>query len=125
MAVLPYLVALIGVLIVIGGVLAAAVPGFWRDKFTTFQNDRLLMVALGGRIVLGVFFLVASEVCAWPQAIGAIGVLALAAGFVGIFVGLERLKALMAWALSQSDVVFRVWAGVAIAVGAFIVYAAL
>jgi len=125
MAVLPYLVALTGALIVIAGILAAAMPSFLREKLTLFQDDRLLWGALGGRIVVGLFFLVASETCGWPQAIGTIGVLALAAGFVGIFLGLERLKALMAWALSQSDTVFRTWAALAVAFGAFIVYAAL
>ena len=125
MPVLPYLVALIGVLIMIAGLLAVAVPGLLRDKFALFQNDRLLAVGVGGRIVLGLFFLVASEACSWPLAIGTIGVVAVAVGFVGAFLGFERLKALMGWFLARSNTVFRAWAGLAIVLGVFIVYAAL
>lgn len=125
MAVLPYLVALVGIGIVVAGVIAAVVPGLIRDRFELFRTERFLLIAVIGRIFLGFFFLVASESCGWPLAIGTVGVLALIAGFSAAFLGITRLKELMPTFLPRTDATLRAMSGAAIAFGAFVVYAAL
>jgi hypothetical protein len=89
------------------------------------HTERALHVAVAGRILLGAFLIFASQACAWPMAVGTIGVLVLAAGLAGALIGMVRLRALMVWFISRSDGVFRVAAVFALAFGAFLVYAAL
>jgi hypothetical protein len=125
MPVLAYIVAAVGVVIALLGVGVFASPGLTRGLVLSFTTPKMLYGALAFRIVGGVFFVFASEACSWPIAVGTIGVIMLVAGFAGLFIGMRRLQALMAWYLAFSDPVFRTWAVIAVLFGGFIVYAAV
>ena len=118
-------VAGFGVLIALMGVAAMAVPQLMRELAASMRNPRALYGAMAARIVVGVFFLVASDACARPLAVGTIGVLLLVAAFWGLFVGVGTLEAMLDRFLALPDGVWRVWAGMAVAFGAFVVYAAI
>ena len=119
------MVAAVGVLIVMIGVAAMFLPGALRELVTLVQSPRVLYGAVGFRIVAGAFFIAASDACSWPLAIGTVGVFLLAAGLAGLFIGLQRIEAMMAWFMRFSDGVWRAWALVAVAFGSFVVYAAV
>lgn len=122
---LAYIVAAVGVLIVLLGIGVAAVPALFRELALPALGPRLIYSALGFRLAAGGGFVFASEACSWPEAIGTIGVIMLAGGFIGLFMGVERVKALKSWFLALSDMAFRLWSPAAVLFGAFIVYAAL
>jgi len=123
--VLAYIVAAVGVAIALLGVGVFASPGLTRGLVLSFTTSKMLYGALAFRLVAGAFFVFASEACSWPIAVGTIGVIMLVAGFAGLFIGMQRLQALMAWYLAFSDSVFRAWAVIAVLFGGFIVYAAV
>lgn len=122
---LAVLVAAVGAIIALLGAVVLVAPGRARGVVRALQTPRALWTVVAVRLVAGAFFVFASETCAWPMAIGTIGVLMLVAGFVGVFIGLPRIEALMDWFLRLPDVVFRPLAVIAVAFGAFIVYAAV
>lgn len=122
---LAYIVAAFGVFIVLFGVAAVALPGVLRDFVRSVQSTKVLYGAVAARIVIGAVFIFASSTCSWPLAIGTIGVVILVAGFAGLFIGMQRIEALIAWSLKFSDSVLRAWAVIAVIFGAFVVYAAV
>jgi hypothetical protein len=122
---LAYSVAAFGVFIVLLGVAAAALPGVLRDFVRSVQSTKVLYGAVAARIVIGAVFIFASSTCSWPLAIGTIGVVILVAGFAGLFIGMQRIEALIGWFLKFSDNLLRAWAVIAMIFGTFIVYAAV
>ena len=122
---LAYVVAAFGVFIVLFGVAVVALPGVLRDFVQSVHSTKVLYGAVAARIVTGAVFIFASSTCSWPLAIGTIGVVLLVAGFAGLFIGIQRLEALIAWFLKFSDGVLRAWAAIAMILGAFVVYAAV
>ena len=122
---LAYIVAAVGVLIVFLGIGIAAVPALFRELALSALGPKLIYGAVGFRLATGGGFVLASEACSWPEAIGTVGVIMLAAGFIGLFMGVERIKALTSWFLALSDMAFRLWSPAAVLFGAFIVYAAV
>ncbi len=122
---LAYVVAAFGVFIVLFGVAVVALPGVLRDFVQSVHSTKVLYGAVAARIVTGTVFIFASSTCSWPLAIGTIGVVLLVAGFAGLFIGIQRLGALLAWFLKFSDSVLRAWAVIAMIFGAFVVYAAV
>ncbi len=122
---LAFIVAAIGVLIVVVGVGVVAAPAVFREIVGLALRPKLVYGAIGFRLAAGTFFVLASEACSWPAAIGTIGVIMLAAGFISLFMGIERIKALMSRFLALSDTAVRLASPGAILFGAFVVYAAV
>ncbi len=122
---LAYIVAAVGVFMVLFGVGVGVLPGVLRDFVQSVQSPKVLYGAVAARIVIGAVFILASSTCSWPLAIGTIGVVILVAGFAGLFIGVQRIEALVAWFLKFSDNVLRAWAVIATIFGVFIVYAAV
>jgi len=122
---LAYTVAGFGLLIAIIGMVILIAPAPVRAVMESMRNRRALYGAIAVRIVMGAFFVFASDACAWPQAIGTLGVVMLAAGFAGLFIGPGRLRLLMTWFDRLPDSVWRLLSLFAIGFGAFVVYAAI
>jgi len=122
---LAYFIAAFGIFMVLFGVAVVALPGVLRDFVQSVRSTKVLYGAVAARIVIGAVFIFASSTCSWPLAIGTIGVVILVAGFAGLFIGMQRMEALVAWFLKFSDSVFRAWALIAMIFGTFIVYAAV
>ena len=121
---LAYIVAGIGVVIVLAGVAIAAVPGFIRE-FLADLEPKFIYAAVGARLLTGAFLVFASEACSWPEAVGTFGVIALAAGFIGLFMGIERINVLVSWFTALPDTGLRLISLASVPLGAFLVYAAV
>lgn len=122
---LAYAVALIGLVIASLGAAVLIAPTAMQAVVRSLQSPRSLYAAASVRILAGGFLIFASQACAWPLAIGTVGVIIVVAGFAGLFIGVARVRALTAWFLRLSDAAWRGWSLLAIAFGAFIVYAAV
>lgn len=122
---LAYIVAALGVVIALLGGAVMAFPAAMREVAAMVREPKALYGVVASRILTGAFFVFASSACSWPLAIGTIGILALAAGFSGLFIGVQRIQALIDWVLKLSDKVLRFGAVAAMIMGAFIVYAAI
>ena len=122
---LANIVAALGVVIALMGAAVIAFPGAMREVAALVRAPKVLYGVVASRILTGAFFVFASSACSWPLAIGTIGILALVAGFAGLFIGVQRIQALIDWVLKLSDNVLRFGAVLAVIMGAFIVYAAI
>ena len=121
---LVYIVAGIGVVIVVAGIVMVAAPGFLRE-FLAELDPKFIYAGIGVRLLTGAFFVVASGACEWPAAVGTFGVITLAAGFIGLFMGIDRINALISWFAALSDTAVRSLSLAAIFFGVFLVYAAV
>jgi hypothetical protein len=83
----------------------------------------LWAVAVGVRVVLGVFFLIAAPRCRFPGFVGAVGLLALAAAAGLLVVGPGRLEALVDWWFRQSPQTLRAVYVADVVFGVVLVYA--
>ena len=121
---LQNIVAGIGVVIVVAGITLAAKPEAIRE-FLSELNPKFIYAGIGVRLLTGAFLVFASEACSWPEAVGTVGVIALAAGFIGLFLGIDRINALISWFAALSDTAVRSLSLAAIFFGVFLVYAAV
>lgn len=90
-----------------------------------FQTPAGLYAAAGLRILLGIALLLAAPTSRAPGVIRVLGAFVLVAGFVTPFVGPERARAIVDWWSAQGGVVMRAWAGFALAIGCFLLWALL
>lgn len=90
-----------------------------------FQTPAGLYAAAGLRILLGIALLLAAPTSRAPGVIRVLGAFVLVAGFVTPFVGAERARAIVDWWSEQGGFVMRAWAGFALAIGCFLLWALL
>ena len=107
------------------GAIGVVEPGALRGIARNFQTPSGLYAAAAFRVVLGGALVLAAPTSRAPRAIRAVGILILVAGLITPFFGLDRFRSLVAWWSAQGPTATRVWAGVALAFGCFVVYALL
>lgn len=90
------------------------IPGHWR-----------VGLAVAIRSVSGAVLVAAAPDTRWPTAVAAVGVAALVAAIGLVAVGRRRFDALLAWWIARPDGIVRAWCGVALALGAFLIVAAM
>ena len=88
-----------------------------------FETQAGLYAAAGLRILLGSSLLLAAPTTRAPGLIRVFGAIALVAGVVTPFFGPERARAIIDWWSAQDHFVMRAWAGFALALGCFLVWA--
>jgi len=116
--VLSAFVAVIGA---IGFILPEALIGVARH----FETPAGLCAAAGLRILVGIALLLSAGTSRAPGVIRVLGAVVLVAGLVTPFFGPERARAIIDWWSSQGGFVIRAWAGFALALGCFLVWALL
>ena len=118
------LVILFGVLTLLAGVVISINPeyifGFLRKHY---ERIELYILAIGVRLLLGVLLIYLSGISRFPLAIEIIGWLSVIAALVLLVIGRARFNRLMRWALSLVKPLGRVGGVMAMAVGAFLIYA--
>ena len=122
---MAYAVAATGFVVAVLGIAVIIVPAGSRQIGRWVQSPRLVYAVSSVRVLFGAFFVFASEACAWPMAIGSLGVVVMVVGFAGLFLGVHRTAALFDWFLAFSDNGLRAWALIAVLFGGFVVWAAV
>lgn len=83
----------------------------------------VLYTAAAVRVLFGAVLLWLAPASRAPKTLRVIGALLVVAGVLTPFVGLEHSRATLDWLLTQGPLFTRAWAGVAVLLGLFIVYA--
>jgi hypothetical protein len=112
----------IGLLIVAFGIVGAVTPGHLLDAVEWFVTPVGLYVAAALRIVCGTVFLGAAPGARTPTMLRVLGILVLLNGILTLFIGLPRARAIFEWWAVQGPTVTRLWAALALAIGAFVIY---
>jgi len=121
---MTWIVALVGLLILAGGLLMLTVPNAIRASLQMFIDRRLMPVASLVRVVLGILFVLAAPSTRLPIFVWAMGLLAIVAGVSMPIVGFRKVEGWATWWLKKSDGVIRRWSLLAILLGALLAWAA-
>jgi hypothetical protein len=120
---MTWIVALVGLLILAGGLLMLTVPNAIRASLQMFIDRRLMPVASLVRVVLGILFVLAAPSTRLPIFVWAMGLLAIVAGVLMPIVGFRKVEGWATWWLKKSDGVIRRWSLLAILLGALLAWA--
>ena len=116
-AILGLLIAAIGVVGVFNPqVLRALVNNFWLRRYG-------LPAAVAIRLIVGVLLILAAPSCRFSAVVRIFGIATLIAAAGLLLLGKKRLEGLVGWIVSRPSSELRLWAGVAVALGGFLLYA--
>ena len=120
-----YIVAAVAILVIVICAIGVLVPERLTAVVAGWSPDTRLYVAVGGRLVLGVIFILGASRCRIPAVIYGVGILALTAALLLVLLGEPRVDALVRWWAQLPAVAVRAWCALAALVGVLILYAAL
>ena len=116
-------VLVVGVVIMAMGALGMLAPEALLTVARSIVTPVGLWVVAAVRVGLGVLLLMTASLSRVPAVLGVLGVVVLVSGLVTPFLGVERARAIVEWWGALGPAVTRVWAGIAVALGALLVYA--
>jgi hypothetical protein len=116
---------LLAVFVVLIGAWGVLAPSRITDFVTRFGSKGGLWIATGIRLVLGLALWFAAPVSRAPLLLQVLGVIALVAAVVLLFMGADRFKALVNWWTKLSPTAMRFNCLFALAFGAVILWALL
>ncbi|MEX0715288.1 MAG: hypothetical protein WD066_01810 [Planctomycetaceae bacterium] len=119
-------IVLIGVFIAAVGLLGALFPlGLIRFAEIVWRAPRILFVGAAIRLAIGALLIVAAEQSRFPWTFRVLGAITIAAGLALPVVGFHRLRRFIDWWARRPYWMIRGWALLAVAFGAFLIYAIL
>jgi hypothetical protein len=117
------LTVLIGVFIVVVGLIGVIVPSALLRAADYVTTPIGLYAAAAIRIGMGIVLMLVAPTTRAPKLIRVLGGIALAAGVITAFVGVDRARAILAWEAAQGLTLIRLSALLAFVFGSFIVFA--
>lgn len=118
-------VAFIGVLIVLLGLLGLVFPSRFRALFDHMSSRSRFIAAVVLRLAVGVLLWFAADALRYPHVMRIIAAVAIAAAVGVLIMGQDRLDRLVTWWLALPDGLLRLSAVFAAAFGAFLVFVAV
>jgi hypothetical protein len=119
------LVALLGLVIAGAGVMGVLRPRSLVEWVELFATPDRLYLAAGIRVGFGIILIGAAASCRAPDLVRLLGVTAVIAGVATPFVGVERVRRVIAWWTERSDGFIRAYSSVPILLGLFLLWAGL
>jgi len=117
----PIIVLAIGLIIIVTGLAVLVKPARLKDLlYILLEKDWFRMVATL-RVIIGALFLFAAGGTRSPIFVSVMGVLFILAGVLIPILGPARLRSLTSWWMKRRDLVLRLWALVALALGGVLV----
>ena len=119
------IVAVLGALIVLLGLVGLAQPQRFRSLFTRLDDQSRFVIAIGIRVAMGALLWWLADELRHPQVMRVLAAIAFVAAVALLIMGRERLNRLITWWLAKPDGVLRFSAACAGAFGAYLVYVAV
>jgi hypothetical protein len=118
------IVAALGALVVVLGLVGLAQPDRFRTLFDVLHSRTRYWLAIGIRLAVGGLLWWLAEELKHPEVVRVLAGLAVLAAIVLLLMGRERLDRMVNWWLALSNGILRVSAAFAAAFGAYLVYVA-
>ena len=115
-------IALVGLLIFVAGLLILISPQIFRNAMNRFAGQRRFLFAVIARIIIGAVLLLEAPNLKYTIAIQIIGGISILAAVVLLLMGQARMDRMIDWFMKASDNMFRIWSVFAFAFGAFFIY---
>lgn len=117
-------ILIVGVLIILEGITILVKPGWYRNAAKVFASEKIIYLAPVLKILFGGLFLVSALSCSIPWVIIVLGVLTLGGGITGLILPKAKIISFIEWWTRRTDLVMRIIAIVAIALGGLIMWVA-
>lgn len=124
MAALNVAAMIIGLAIAGLGCVGLVAPAVLLDFGNSLLTETGLYIVAAIRVAFGLLLLFAARRSRMPRALRAIGIVIIIAGLITPLFGVERSASMFAWMTTRGPTFVRVVAIFALALGAFILYAA-
>jgi len=118
------IITLFGVLICLGGLTILILPEKFKNLMNRWTGQPRFLFAVIIRVLFGALLLSEAANLKFPLAMKIIGAISILAAVVLLLVGQERMDRFIDWWMRMADNVLRIWSVLAIAFGAFFIYAA-
>ena len=106
------------------GCVGLAAPALLVDFGSSLLTGTGLYIVAAIRVAFGLLLLFAARTSRMPRTLRTIGIVIVIAGLITPLFGVERSTSMLNWLSMQGPALVRVVATVAIALGAFVLYAA-
>jgi hypothetical protein len=113
----------IGLFITAVSIVGAVAPSVLLTVAQYFVTPLGLYAAAALRIAFGIVLVRAASASRAPAALRTLGFVVLVAGFMTLFVGVDRARAMLEWLSAQGSAFTRLLYGLALALGVFVVHA--
>jgi hypothetical protein len=117
------LTVVIGVFIVVIGLIGVIVPSALLRAADYATTPIGLYAAAAIRIGIGIVLMLVAPTTRTPKLIRVFGGIAVVAGVITAFVGVDRARAILVWETAQGTILIRLSALLALVFGSFIVFA--
>jgi hypothetical protein len=117
------LALLIGLLLIVQGILGIAAPGVFLRTLRLIQTPPMIYLAAVIRVVFGVVLFAAAAGSRAPKFLHVFGFIIVIGGLLTPFVGIRFAHFILDWWSAAGPALVRVFAGISLAVGIFVVYA--
>jgi uncharacterized membrane protein len=117
------LAMVLGFIVATIGAVGVVAPDVLLELGESLLTPTVLYIAAAVRVIFGAVLLWVAPVSRTPKTLRVFGVLLVLAGVITPSIGIEHSRATLDWLLSQGPLFMRAWAGVAVVLGLFIVYA--
>jgi uncharacterized protein YjeT (DUF2065 family) len=118
------IIKVIGTVIVCIGLVFLIQPEIMRATTRFFSKGSRLYLAAMVRFALAVVFMMGAKHCGIRWIIVMFGLIFLLSGLMIFMLGLQKAKGIIRWYMEQPKFISRTMAGIVLAVGLIIVYAA-
>jgi hypothetical protein len=118
-----FLALLIGVFVLVIGFVGVAAPSALLRAADYATTPIGLYAAAAIRIGIGIVLMLVAPTTRAPKLIRVFGAIAVAAGVITAFVGVDRARAILAWETAHGTTLIRLSALLALLFGGFIVFA--
>jgi uncharacterized membrane protein YqgA involved in biofilm formation len=118
-------VAGVGVLVVLIGLIGLVTPQRFRSAFRSMSSQARFVAAILLRLGLGAFIWIIADELKFPHVMRIIAAISIFAAVGILIMGRERLNQLVEWWLARSDGVLRMSTFFAALFGGFLVYVAV
>jgi hypothetical protein len=118
-------VAGLGALIILIGLLGLLAPAHFRAAFNSMTSQTRFLVAIIVRLGLGALVWIIADSLRFPQLMRIIAAISIFAAVGVLIMGRERLDKLVDWWLARSDGLLRFSTALAAAFGGFLIYVAV
>jgi len=119
------IIALLGALMVLLGLVGLVQPNRFRTMFTTMDSQTRFILAIVIRLAMGALLWWLADELRHPHVMRILAVIAVVAAVGVLVMGRNRLDKLIGWWLGKPDGVLRVSALFAAAFGGYLVFVAI
>jgi hypothetical protein len=123
MRAVTYLALAFGILVAALGVFGLVAPADFAAAIVVVQKKANLYFLAAGRVAIGVILMLAAGASRTPFLLGTLGVLVVLGGLITPFMAVPLRQSVQHWLAGGGAVPVQAWAGVALVIGSFIVYA--